>query len=918
MLNMGMWILNMELTATFVDFVGQRTELSDSKLQEVYQHLSSSPDGVAITDVESNRMKFGVNEIPQQAQTTFIRLLLNGFDDRIIQILSVASIISLGTGLYEYFYNHVEMAYIEGLAIISTIFIVIFINAYQDYQKDKQFKFLNEQNQSNKKASVLRKQVSGDVESSRMSFMTMQIPVSEIVAGDILLIANGDIIPADGYLISFSSLKLDESSLTGESEPVEKNEQDKYIISGSKVVDGMGKMIVLAVGISSQNGKLLMSLRTPSQFTPLQTKLNAFGNKIAKFGFSAAFLIFLLSLVKYFYFGHDTDPFLIFQSILHFLISAITVIVVAVPEGLPMAVTLSLSVATIQMMKDNNLVRVLSSCETMGNCTVICSDKTGTLTRNKMTVMSTFLDFKDTGMEHVHPDTLELVCQSLNVNSTAHEVENEQGTKSFIGNTTEIALLEMCRPYSNYIDDRKCTMIKQIPFSSDRKRMTTIIKVKESNRLYCKGASEIVLANCTTFIIDGQVCLLTDNKRKRFTSKINKYAAQGLRTIAFAFKRVEESFEDDELTLIGLVGIQDPVRPEVPEAVKTCQQAGIVVIMVTGDNINTAKSIAKECNIYNDSYLAIEGPEFRKMSSVEIKRMLPNLRILARSLPSDKQLLVKSLKELNEIVAVTGDGTNDGPALKEADVGFSMGITGTEVAKEASDIVLIDDNFSSLVKAIIWGRSVFDSVRKFLQFQLTVNIVAVLVAITSVLLDEDNESILTAVQLLWVNLIMDSFGALALATDVPDPSLLKRRPYRRNEPLISFPMWKMILGQAIYQYICSMILLRVKFDIYKNADSRSLVFNAFVLMQIFNLLNARRIGDKQFNIFKNIFKNKFFLPLWIFMFIMQVALIEIPFFQPIFKTAQLGFPSWGVTLVIGVGSLFVGIIIKLLPTKQNK
>eukprot|EP00834_Sanchytrium_tribonematis_P001579 NODE_40_length_35084_cov_0.543519.p3 type:complete len:923 gc:universal NODE_40_length_35084_cov_0.543519:31963-29195(-) len=918
------------------NLVENRTHISENDLIDILGNVNSSPKGLKIGKIEENLNTFGSNVLPKRKSDGFFKLLQAGFQDRIIQILSIASIISLGTGLYEYFVYHVDLAYVEGLAIIVTIFLVLFINAYQDYQKERQFEFLSSQNDSNLKATVFRIHCDGDVENNRQSIQASHIPVSELVVGDVIKIQNGDVIPADCIILTYSSLKLDESSVTGESDHVEKDEEDRYLISGSKVVDGLGTALVLAVGIHSQNGKLLMSLVNSSEFTPLQVKLNLFGEKIAKYGTLIAGLILCISIGKYLYKGIADDSIVVFQKFVHFVISAITVIVVAVPEGLPMAVTLSLSFATIQMMKDNNLVRVLASCETMGNATTICSDKTGTLTQNIMTVVKCCLNLKvldpDTHLkDQLDAETLELICKTLNINSTASEMENEEGLITFLGSKTEVALLNFTRNVlgSDYVFDRKhATILKIIPFASDRKRMCSIVRLENNSlRFYVKGAAEIILSLSTTFLSNGEIELMNEENYKRHMKIIDNFASLGLRTIAFGFKRVEEDQENDDksLTLIGIVGIEDPVRPEVPDAVKSCQNAGITVRMVTGDNLKTAKSIALKANILNPlatAELSMEGSEFRELSHEKRLKILPTLRVLARSSPLDKQILVKTLKSMGEIVAVTGDGTNDGPALKEANVGFSMGIAGTEVAKMASDIILLDDNFSSLVKAVIWGRSIFDSIRKFLQFQLTVNIVAVALAVVSVILDEDSEPILTAVQLLWVNLIMDTFAALALATDRPDPTLLKRKPYKSEEPLISPSMWTMIIVQAVYQFLISFILMKyphlIMGEYFDELTTRSFVFNVFVFLQIFNLLNARRI-EGQLNIFKNIHKNPFFIPLFLFIIGLQIALIEVSFFHVIFKTTNLSPKQWLVSIGAGVVSLLVALLTKVtnLPRKSK-
>lgn len=535
------------------------------------------------------------------------------------------------------------------------------------------------------------------------------------------------------------------------------------------------------------------------------------------------------------------------------------------------------------MLKDNNLVRVLASCETMGNATTVCSDKTGTLTQNKMTVVAAsignFLRFaRDTDekedeedIQHVRDKTpkpvLDLLTQAIATNSTAFEGLDEKGEPSIVGNKTETALLTFSLDYGaeHFHSVRERYALEQVfPFSSDRKAMATVIRVEDDMlRGHFKGASEIMLDKCSQ-IVDGQDASgtrvnqrkLTADDRTQLEAVIQDYASRSLRTLAIAYrdfvhwppaKATGSSADDDEvpyddlvhdngLTLIGIVGIEDPLRPGVKEAVKACQKAGVFVRMVTGDNVITAKSIAKQCEIYTSGGLVMEGPTFRHLSPAEMDAVLPRLQVLARSSPEDKRILVERLKELGETVAVTGDGTNDGPALKLADVGFSMGIAGTEVAKEASSIILMDDNFSSIVKAIMWGRCVNDAVRKFLEFQLTVNVTAVVLTFISGVASEKQKSVLTAIQLLWVNLIMDTLAALALATDPPTEELLDRAPTPKSAPLISLKMWKMIIGQAIFQVIVTFVLLYSNILDYDPEDVvlQTIVFNTFVFCQIFN------------------------------------------------------------------------------------
>lgn len=547
------------------------------------------------------------------------------------------------------------------------------------------------------------------------------------------------------------------------------------------------------------------------------------------------------------------------------------------------------------MLKDNNLVRVLAACETMGNATTVCSDKTGTLTQNKMTVVagtfgssyrfinnppasrSDLVDIKNVATT-APKEVLNIINQSIAVNSNAFEGENEKGEPCFVGNKTETALLQFSRDTKaeHYDTLRSRWPIEQVyPFSSERKAMATVLQIPHPTdpeqvmyRVHVKGASEIILGLCSNILSlqkssstvsnddysGANTRELTSDDENRIERIIQSYATKSLRTIGIAYRDFEQwppkgprnnsdddvpyddIVEDRGLTFLGVVGIEDPLREGVPEAVQACQRAGVFVRMVTGDNLVTAKSIAKQCGIYTPGGIVMEGPTFRKLPQSEMDNVLPRLQVLARSSPEDKRILVSRLRELGDIVAVTGDGTNDGPALKMADVGFSMGIAGTEVAKEASSIILMDDNFSSIVKAIMWGRCVNDAVKKFLEFQITVNIVAVILTFISAVASTDQKSVLTAVQLLWVNLIMDTFAALALATDPPTEELLNRRPEPRSAPLITFKMWKMIIGQAIFQLVVTLVLLYSNVLSYStdNVVLQTVVFNTFVFCQIFN------------------------------------------------------------------------------------
>ncbi|ORX92128.1 PMCA-type calcium-translocating P-type ATPase [Basidiobolus meristosporus CBS 931.73] len=903
------------------------------------EQLSATATGDSDERFDERQEVFGKNVLPSTEQQSFWSLVREAYDDKTLVMLSIAAAVSLAVGIYEDISEdrHPRVGWVEGVAILVAVAVVVFTNAINDYQKEAQFRKLNAKKED-RHVKVIR------------DGKEQEISVFDIQVGEILLVEPGDIVPVDGIYIDGHNLVCDESSATGESDPLKKNsEKDPFVLSGSKVLEGVGRVIVVAVGPNSYNGKTMMAMREDeNQETPLQMKLDILAESIAKLGISAAVLLLVTLVTKYIITSalSDTSPTgaQVFSQMVKILIQAITIVVVAVPEGLPMAVTLALAYATTQMIKDQNLVRVLAACETMGNATTVCSDKTGTLTQNQMTVVAgtvageTIDDHNkvDEFKSKLSEDLVELLCESIAVNSTAFEGKDDKGEPTFIGSKTESALLKFAQKlgadYNQVRQDAK--PIKVYPFASERKTMTTVIPAKAKSpgdkkadfRIHVKGASEIVLDSCTHYVSDDDnVKELDDVAKKNFEKTISDFANNALRTICIAYRDVSQSdvdgFDDsdaplEKLTCIGIVGIQDPLREGVIDSIAACKRAGVYVRMVTGDNVQTAKAIATKAGIYTKGGIAITGPEFRKLSQDERTKMVPRLQVLARSSPTDKQIVVKTLQELGEVVAVTGDGTNDGPALKMADVGFSMGITGTEVAKEASAIILMDDNFVSIVKALKWGRAVNDSVRKFLQFQLTVNITAVILAFVSAVASADNQSVLTAVQLLWVNLIMDTLAALALATEPPSDDVLERYPTSRDASLINSKMWRMIIGQAIFQIAINLTLLNWGAKLFRLSDMddplilQTLVFNSFVFLQVFNELNCRRIDD-HLNIFRGITRNYMFIVVQLFVIIGQVIIVE--FGGVAFGTTHLNWYQWLSTVFIGSLSLPIGFILRLLP-----
>ncbi|KAL3456700.1 hypothetical protein BJX64DRAFT_36723 [Aspergillus heterothallicus] len=884
---------------------------------------------------------FGRNQLPPRKPKSIWRLAWITLHEAVLIMLLVAGAISLALGIYETVGVHhapgdpTPVDWVEGVAILAAVIIVVVVASHNDWQKEKAFVKLNTR-KDNREVKVLR------------SGKSMLISVHEVVVGDVLYLEPGDLVPVDGVFISGHNVKCDEASATGESDALRKTagadvfdvewkgtkEPDPFIISGSRVTEGMGTFLCTTVGVNSSFGKIMMSVRTDTESTPLQKKLEGLAVAIAKLGGGASLLMFFILLFRFCAdLPGDTRPAEEKAStFVDLLVVAIAIIAVAVPEGLPLAVTLALAFATTRLLKENNLVRVLRACETMGNATCICSDKTGTLTTNKMTVVAgrfgtcTFTTETEISSwaPNLSQDTRNLITQSVAVNSTAFEGEQD-GVATFIGSKTETALLQLAKDHLGMQSLSETRANEQVvliePFDSVKKYMTAVIKVPSGYRLLIKGASEIVLGFCSTQlnVTAGNVEPLD---RAATEEAITAFARKSLRTIGIVYKdfdAVPDLENLGDLTLIGVVGIQDPVRPGVPAAVQNARRAGVTTRMVTGDNVITARAIATECGIFTDGII-LEGPEFRRLSEEELDKVIPRLQVLARSSPEDKRILVTRLKALGETVAVTGDGTNDAPALKAADVGFSMGISGTEVAKEASEIILMDDNFTSIITALKWGRAVNDAVQKFLQFQITVNITAVILSFVTSMANDDYEPVLKAVQLLWINLIMDTMAALALATDPPTDAILDRPPQPKSAPLITMNMWKMIIGQSIFQLVVIIVLYFAGDTILSYNTSieseklqlDTIIFNVFVWMQIFNELNCRRL-DNHFNVFVGVHRNWFFIVINAIMIGLQITIVFVGGRVFDIDPDGLDGPQWAISVIISLFSLPWGVVVRIFP-----
>jgi len=654
-----------------------------------------------------------------------------------------------------------------------------------------------------------------------------RVSVYDLVVGDVVKVDNGDLVPADGLLLSGSGVVCDESAMTGESDPLEKHALDKpFMKSGCTVIEGSGLMLVTGVGEKTEWGKI-MSVVTAEEDeeTPLQARLNDMVAGINVIGVTVAFIVFLVLFLR----NVTTGSGVWYMHLIRAFIVGVTIVVVAVPEGLPLAVMLSLSLSSQKMLKDNVQVAQIRSCETMGGATTICSDKTGTLTANNMTVVRTYIGGvlsptgRMPGADDVPQAMMPLLLQAFFFNaleSSTVEVGADGRQEVKAKNPTERALLAFAAslPGASYSAVQGAgVLLKLVPLNSATKKQGVVVRDHTSGvtRIFWKGASEIVLAACTRVLSpDGKVTPLGETERTQWMATIDSFAEGALRTLVYAFVELPASqaleagaeLPFEGLTAMAITGIQDPLRPGVPEAVVACQRAGITVRMVTGDNVKTARAIALECGILggaDSGHIVMEGPEFRSMPRAEALEMLPRLRVLARSSPTDKHLLVTLLTSLGEVVAVTGDGTNDAPALKVADIGLAMG-SGTIVAKKAANIVIMDDNFATAVRVVRWGRSVFRNIQAFVTFQVTVNIVALTLNMFTSLIGGDIP--LTAVQLLWVNMVMDTMGALALATEEPREALMQRPPYARSAPVISNVMWRNILAMAAFQ-VCVLFVL---------------------------------------------------------------------------------------------------------------
>ena len=1041
---------------------------------------------------------YGSNKRSERKGVSYWYLIWIGMHDFTMILLTISATISIILGIKTEGWDD---GWYDGIAIIAAILVCLNVSAINDLQKDKQFRVLNAENN--------RMQVTVIRDGERKL-----IPIDDLVAGDIVQVSAGDTVPADGIFLSGSKVKMDESKLTGESDQIEKGEKNPFIVSSTECHEGSLTMLVTAVGPNSVFGRMRTMIESEGEgFTPLQVKLARLAKQLSMVGGVMAVITVVLIVAKHLYHWlrgeGNTDvsgnPVWLssdWSAMVDAFTTGVAILVLAIPEGLPLAVTIALAYSVKKMMKDNNLVRHLSACETMGGANTICSDKTGTLTQNQMTVVQGWVfnpehqtrllnELKSGDQKEVDafiqkcveiPAPIRAVLlDDAVLNNEGYLTVTEDGKEKGVGSALDIALLRWCNkmkddyaavrgkyPLLKKEDGEAAVgIVRRFPFHSNRKRSSLVVRLPDGRyRLLVKGAPEMVIRLCDDVLLpdgakkelsgsfqeDSEGNLSGSGTRKKLVQHcIYPMARQALRVLAFAYRDFDAAQDwdamvqyateeqkgvgdcpavEDKLTLLAFLGFQDPVRPEVPDAVLACQKAGIFVRMVTGDNMETAKAIARQCNIYQNhpwkdgqgkeypAGRAILGSQFREIAGglvlpphfyhechckdcskdkyfvkdyktpaypthfgypsivghmdehckdwtaealakrgegksqctkeckergcmYQVKnphdarqlqqfmvvknqgqfdQFVDTLQVMARSAPTDKHLLVTGLMERHQVVAVTGDGTNDGPALAKSNVGFAMGITGTSVAKDASDIVLMDDNFVSIVKAVMWGRNVYDSIRKFLQFQLTVSFVACAVSFVSAAFLE--ESPLSAVQVLWINLVMDTLAALALATESPTPKLLDRLPYGKNESLISNVIVRNLLVQLLFHlgvlltvvfYGHKMFNVPIGSNLGQQVDSEiqfTMVFNSFVFMEMFNEINSRRINNEA-NVFENMGSNAMFYSIFIISLVMQVLLVQ--FAGRVFNTHPLSLGQHLFCILMGVLTLPLYQLVRTIP-----
>lgn len=859
--------------------------------QETLRRLGVEKEkGLSGPQVKESRKIHGENSFSRKKPVSLVRRIWEASTEPMLIMLLTAAFITLGVNITRY-YSGGEADFLECIGIFVAISLSVAITVVMEGKSAKAFEELNKIGEDTPVKAVRGGKV-------------CLIPQREIVVGDILCVGTGDKLPADGRLVESSELMADESALTGESMPVHKEadivyqdpalpvaERRNVLYSGCFITGGHGNVLVTSVGDQTEFGKIAKELSsTDDSSTPLQEKMESLGKKITVLGSVAAAVVFLIQLAVFLMNGTAS-----LDTVSDAFITSIVLIVAAVPEGLPTIVAVSLAVNIIKMSRQNALVKKMIACETVGCINVVCSDKTGTLTENRMTVTDIFSQGRLKKTEEL--DDRHLI-QNFCINSTA-DIEVEDHKVKFLGNPTECALLAAARQAgTNYTDLRKKTEIQYVyPFSSESKYMTTVIKRDEGIEVFSKGSPEKIMS----------LCGISPEESSAAKEQIAYFQRKACRVIGFAHKEMEVPMDykldrkllESHMIFDGFAAITDPVRQDVFEAAARCKAAGIELKMLTGDNILTASAIAAELKLLDEDHMVVEAQHIEVLSDQELMKEIPHIRVIARSTPTVKMRVVNALKQLGNVVAVTGDGINDAPAIKNADVGIAMGITGTEVSKEASDIVLLDDSFSTIVKAIQWGRGIYENFQRFIQFQLTVNLSSVFVVLASIL--AGFSAPFTALELLWINIIMDGPPALTLGLEPIRKDLMDQSPTPRNESIVTKPMLSRIIVNGLYISFVFMAQHWLRFLGGSDAEQPTILFTLFVVFQLFNALNSRELTDV--SIFKNIGNNK--LMLWVFAGTFALQFFITQFGGFVFGTVPLDFSMW-------IKILFTGLTVVLL------
>lgn len=871
--------------------------------QDVLKELGVNADGgLSAAEVEKSRAEHGENQFTREKPKSILRRIWEALCEPMMIILLVALAITIAVQIVSVCMGG-EFDWIECVGIVVAIVISVAISVVMEHRSAKAFEALSRIGED-----TLVKVVRGGE-------VTL-IPQKEVVVGDILCVETGAKLPADGRLIESTQLQSDESALTGESMAVKKDadficaaentpvaERHNMLYSGCFITGGSGKAVVTGVGDNTEFGKIARELTNQDKSsTPLQEKLARLGKLITMLGAIAAALIFVIQIIELAVAGFPSDGAEVFRLISGAFIDSIVLIVAAVPEGLPTIVAVTLAINIIKMSKQNALVKKLVACETVGCINVICSDKTGTLTENRMTVTDVQM-----GNTRLSPDKIpsdSALIRGFCVNSTADVHFNGDRTE-FIGNPTECAMLVAAHKSGvEYQSVRSgYRQIYRYPFSSETKNMTTVVDEMGEIIAYTKGSPEKIIAMCD----------MAPEDRRAAEDSIASYQAQAGRVIALAHRTLKRGYDfDNERAAVesgmifdGFVVISDPLRSDVFAAVERCRHAGIDIKMLTGDNIITAKAIATQLGILDDDHIAVEAKDVEDLSDEEFSEMIKKIRVIARSTPVIKMRVVKALKAQGNVVAVTGDGINDAPAIKNADVGVAMGITGTEVSKEASDIVLLDDSFSTIVTAVQWGRGIYENFQRFIQFQLTVNLSSVLIVFICVVLNIGNP--FTAIQMLWINLIMDGPPAVTLGLEPMRDGLMDRSPTPRNSNIVSKDMLSRIIVNGLYMTLIVVLQTELNFLGIEEGHESTAVFTLFVLFQLFNAFNARELGNN--SIFKNFLKNHIMLAVFAGTFVLQVIITQ--FGGTVFDTNGLNIIDWLKVFAMALSIIAVSEIVKL-------